>query len=181
MTDKEVTKDEGIKKQPTLNSIIKDIPENKEEKAIEMIRAKKAKKLLDNDKKKLRSLNKCLVKDCNGKLKDFNEEKYLQQGRKNYRLECAECGMLHRMSVFFRDAPGLCEGEITIRTLEFSHRVGHPAKLNDKDLSAWLETEEKKVLDNRSEYQRRDEQIIIRCMNMINKKIDKLIEVMEKK
>jgi hypothetical protein len=168
------TSEKEKKELNNLDSIIDKIPENEREDAIEIIKAKKAQAILDEEKAKLKKLNKCATPKCKGKLEGFDVNKFLMKGRKSYRLECNKCHRLHRVLVIYQDEPGLCSGELSVTPLEFAWRTNHPSKMTDDQLTVWLDDEDKKVIDNKSNYIKRDDQLVIRSLAMINRKLSKV-------
>ncbi|MDH7506206.1 MAG: hypothetical protein QHH15_00260 [Candidatus Thermoplasmatota archaeon] len=159
-----------------LEDVVKDIKIEDTQDAIELIKAKKVKRTLENERKRLRDINKCLSPDCDGSFGDFEIDRLLQKGRKSYRLECEKCHRMHRLLIIYNDEPGLEEGEITITPLEYAWRTNHPAKMTEEQLSIWVNDESEKVVENRSVYMRRDEQLLIRTLNMVRQKVDELIK-----
>jgi hypothetical protein len=160
-------KDEEI----SLNKLVGKISEDESDEAIEMIKARKVKSVLDNEKKRLKSLNKCTTPNCKGKLEGFDVNKFLMKGRKSYRLECDKCHRLHRLLIVYPDEPGLCTGELKIIPLEYAWRTNHPAIMTEEQLDIWMADEEKRVLDNKSNYVKRDDQLVIRSIAMMNRKL----------
>ena len=157
-----------------LDKIIENIPDKESDEAIEMIKAKKVKSILDGEKKRLKDLNKCTTPNCKGKLEGFDINKFLMKGRKSYRLECTKCHRLHRLLVVYNDEPGLCTGDLKIIPLEYAWRTNHPAKMTEEQLDIWMADEEKRVLDNKSNYVKRDDQLIIRSIAMMIRKLREL-------
>lgn len=163
-----------------LEDVVKGIKIEDSNDAIELIKANKVKKTLANEKKRLKEINKCLSPDCEGNFSDFEVDRFLQKGRKSYRLECEKCHRMHRLLVIYNDEPGLEEGEITITPLEYAWRTSHPAKMTENQLKTWVADEADKVVGNRSVYIRRDEQLIIRTLEMINVRLEKVEEQLSK-
>ncbi len=159
-----------------LDEFLNKNPDTNEDEAIEIIKARKVKRVLEDEKKRLNKENRCLTPQCKGKLVDFNAEKYLIKGKKSYRLECDTCHRLHRLKVFYPDEPGLSTGEIILTAMEFAWRTNHPSKMTEDQLTIWLDEESKRIVKNKSEYIRRDEQLMLRILDMVNKKTNKILK-----
>jgi len=128
------------------------------------LRSKKLNIHLDGESKKIKAVE---CKSCGTRLR-LKPEDFMQTGVPPRMFECPKCEVLNKVHVSY-DAPPEEYGEaiITIRMKGFAWESVHPGKLSPKHIKTWLEEEDKKIIANKSTILSREEQMMVRAMNII--------------
>lgn len=134
---------------------------------IEELQEKKIEIHLENEKKRIKNL-KCV--DCKTKLR-VKPEDVMQKGTVKKSYECPKCGLFNQITITYWDSPEHSEADIKVLRRGFGWNVLKPSKMKDEHVKKWVEDENRKIMENKSQGFRRHEKIIIRALHLaLNKK-----------
>ena len=125
------------------------------------------KELDDIEKEDIKNIKLIKCKKCKKSLKI--DPKIFMESKKNRAIieTCKNCDMQNRIQVKFQqDINGLIHANISQNLRGYSWVENAPFKFSDDELRKWVAEENGKILDNKSSFQRREEQILVRALNL---------------
>lgn len=145
------TKAEEIKTQEQIDKEIKEL-ENK-----------KIQLHINEETKKIKSI-KCKSCDTNLKLKPKD---IMKKGRVAKMVACPKCEMMNRVLIVYENNPEVAEGLIQITAQEYAWETLAPSNFNEKHIKKWIAEENKRIINNMSRFPRREEQILVRALDIL--------------
>jgi len=130
------------------------------------LRSKKMNIHLDGETKKIKDIR---CKACGTKLR-VKPEDFMKVGVPPKMFECpkSDCEVLNKVIVSYDTPPEeYGEAEIIIKMKGFAWESLHPGQLSPKHIKKWLEAENEKIVINKSNILRREEQVQVRALNLI--------------
>lgn len=122
---------------------------------------------LKDEAKKIRAI-KC---SCGNSLKLKPKEFMVTDKSKAKKIECSKCHRYTRVQIQYKGNPENTEAIIKIKAGNFAWESDVPGSLSDENLVKWIAEEEEKIKNNQSSFIRREEQILVRCINLALKKL----------